>query len=162
MSNSDPSPLEPVVFRPAEEFTVERVFPIRNLVGERAQSLANSPPSLESSSHHASLTSREESSYAENDVHVQNVPGGAGSSVPSTTVTDASSPSDGSPFLPPPWPPIPPEDTIRRLPPQPDADVDVSNSSGDEGTIRRRISERVQMVPARFGPPGIAPGSTRT
>lgn len=164
MSNSDASPLEPVVFLPAEEFTVERVFPIRSLVGERTTNPDSSTQTSTSTSRHSSFTARDEPDSADIGPLSNDSQGVGGCDAPSRVATDAASPAadESDPFLPPPWPPIPPEDAIRRLYPQPEADADTATSSGDEGIAMRRISERVQMVPSRFGPPGIAPGSTKT
>ncbi|RAL63335.1 hypothetical protein DID88_003760 [Monilinia fructigena] len=73
-------------------------------------------------------------------------------------------PADGlneSNFYPPPYPLIPPQDKIRRLPRNPtehDSSADGNNERTLNHEINRRISQRAQLVPSRYGPPGIAPG----
>ncbi|KAG4028223.1 hypothetical protein MFRU_023g00600 [Monilinia fructicola] len=152
MSNIDPTPSKPVVFPPVEELKVERVFPIRNLIDGRdidgpisLQNLDDVPSNTPS---RQNSTSSKEGQDREDNVN----------ELPADGLNESS-------FYPPPYPPIPPHDKIRRLPrnytengSSADASADASKERTFNHEINRKISQRAQLVPSRHGPPGIAPG----
>ncbi|KAG4438300.1 hypothetical protein IFR05_006235 [Cadophora sp. M221] len=136
---------KPVVFPSPEDFTVERVFPIRNLIGD--VELTPKPP--ESQKHVPAAISLDlpirstkqlvEDGREKTDVEVSK-----------------DQEAIASPFLPPPYPPVPPADAIRRIfPEHHDAD---SPRPGENLGFQRRRTERTQLVPATSGPPGVFPG----
>ncbi|KAI9650257.1 hypothetical protein NHQ30_000270 [Ciborinia camelliae] len=148
MSNIDPTPSKPVVFPSVEELTVERVFPIRNLVGGRdidagtsSQNIDDVPPYTPSRRNSASTQEPQDRAENVNKCHTDD-------------------PNELN-FYPPPYPPIPPHDKIRKLPQDPTED-DSSGNRRNEKTSEygnnRNISQRAQLVPSKSGPPGIAPG----
>ncbi|KAH7383617.1 PHY2, histidine kinase-group VIII protein [Cadophora sp. MPI-SDFR-AT-0126] len=142
MSNV-PGTSKPVVFPSIEDFAVERVFPIRNLVGDAELTLSpthaqNDAPETDSiitgTGEHLSA----DDGHQEAEVEISNEEGAA------------------STYLPPPYPPVPPADTIRRL--LPETDEADSSQSNDSLEVQRRRTERTQLVPATSGPPGVFPG----
>ncbi|PQE27303.1 hypothetical protein CJF32_00000274 [Rutstroemia sp. NJR-2017a WRK4] len=140
MSNLDSTPAEPVVFLPVDNFNVERVFPIRNLISDKDDGGRSSQSSSENISTGGSDSAKSKS----ND---------------DTPNENASGNLTNSNFFPPPYPHIPPDDTIRRLPRKASVEDEGSSSDPEDEThTNRKISERSQLVPARYGPPGIAPG----
>ncbi|KAE8453730.1 hypothetical protein EG329_009241 [Mollisiaceae sp. DMI_Dod_QoI] len=129
----DREPSKPVVFLSPADFSVERVFPIRHLV---------------------SLT-------PETPEHAQDVEGvklesSAGRQSPERHADSSENAEAASAYIPPPYPPVPPEDVLRKLTPELE-ELDFSMSSDGEGSRRRR-TERTQLVPSTFGPPGVLPG----
>ncbi|KUJ20590.1 putative phytochrome-like histidine kinase PHY2p [Mollisia scopiformis] len=133
---SDQEPSKGVVFLSTVDFAVERVFPIRNLV-------APLPETPEPVQDVESTKSTDESAvHGQAERHAE--------------VDLGESEASPSPYLPPPYPSIPPEDAIRKLRPE-RAESDFSMSSDGEGGRRRR-TERTQLVPATSGPPGVLPG----
>ncbi|KAF7878833.1 hypothetical protein EAF04_000036 [Stromatinia cepivora] len=148
MSNIDPTPSKPVVFPSVEEFKVERIFPIRNLIDGRdvntgtTSQNADDVPSY-TSSHRYSTPTQEAQDRADNvnERHADD--------------------SNESNFYPPPYPSIPSNDTIRRLPETSIEDHSTGNGSDEKSSEfenNRKISQRSQLVPSKHGPPGIAPG----
>ncbi|EDN97971.1 hypothetical protein SS1G_12828 [Sclerotinia sclerotiorum 1980 UF-70] len=148
MSNIDPTPSKPVVFPSVEEFKIERIFPIRNLVDRRDVNNGTTSQNVDdvpsyTSNHRYSTLAQEAQGRADNvnERHIDE--------------------SNESNFYPPPYPPIPSDDTIRRLP-----GISIKNHSTGSGSDERsseseknrKISQRSQLVPSKHGPPGIAPG----
>lgn len=153
MSNIDLTSSKPVVFPSVEEFTVERVFPIRNLIDGRHASTGSSSQNSDDvplcTSSRRNSTSTQEAQDGEVNMSKRHA--------------DDRNASD---FYPPPYPPIPPDDTIRRLS-QTASSQDNSNGNGTDGSssednYKRKISQRSQLVPAKYGPPAIAPGEPVT
>ncbi|KAI9051071.1 hypothetical protein LZ554_005179 [Drepanopeziza brunnea f. sp. 'monogermtubi'] len=157
-------PLKPVIFLNPDDFEVERIFPIRNLVGD-AQTNQNP------------RTEREREREEEEELVLGGIPASSASSgeLPTTRAADPQATGEretshvdlgqcqdlkdgiSPPYMPPPWLPVPPEHAIRRLSPDlRDADIP-SSSACSEGSQRRR-TERTQLVPATTGPPGVFPG----
>lgn len=127
-----------MVFLPLNEFSVERVFPIRSIVGDGS----TAPNQNDGGVSRSSLGS----------LKIQKGTNTTGS----TLDTPPSGDSESEPnYLPPPYPLIPPATAIRRLslPPQPE----VSEDDDADGEQLRRISERIQLVPTLSGPPGVLP-----
>lgn len=72
-------------------------------------------------------------------------------------VEASSSDAPVSEFLPPPFPRVPSEDKLRKLPPTRSDSEYSSHSDGEGGRIKvRKVTERAQLVPAKNGG---APGS---
>ena len=144
MSNI-PGISKPVVFLSSEDFAVERVFPIRNLVGD-ADSTPKPGNAQESGADIGSVelpfrTAEQLAAvYDEVDSNVEN-----------SRDTGAE-----SPYLPPPYPPVPPSHTLRRLHSE-HGEADLSKPTDSLGFQRKR-TERTQLVPATTGPPGVFPG----
>ncbi|KAK0128852.1 Light-sensor Protein kinase [Cadophora gregata] len=144
MSNI-PGISKPVVFLSSEDFAVERVFPIRNLVGD-----ADSTPRPENVQN------------ATADVDPIDLPFRIAEelvAIDGQEETDVKKSKDqeaGSPYLPPPYPPVPPSHTLRRLPSD-EGEADLSKSNDSLGFQRKR-TERTQLVPATTRPPGVFPG----
>ncbi|KAK6582324.1 hypothetical protein PZA11_004732 [Diplocarpon coronariae] len=159
MTNQGPP--KPVIFLSSEDFAVERIFPIRNLVGDAAKLApimlepveAPQPPSsarTDSVQRPVRADSQEQQTHrvaqSEADVEAAEASGQG-----ATTIAP--------PYLPPPYPPVPPEHALRRLSPQFHDDVSsASDSETSQRRRRRRRTERTQMVPASSGPPGVMPG----
>ncbi|KAL2067218.1 hypothetical protein VTL71DRAFT_1642 [Oculimacula yallundae] len=146
MSNIGSS--KPVVFLSPEDFAVERVFPIRNLIGE-TNSPAKSPdnaPKDESIHDLVELPVRTKEQLNED-----------GQPDLAETIRKEKEAEYTSLFLPPPYPAIPPEDAIRRIFSQ-NHDAESSESSDTSIAGDRRRTERTQFVPAISGPPGVFPG----
>ncbi|KAK6613926.1 Cyanobacterial phytochrome B [Botrytis cinerea] len=147
MSNIDTIPSKSVVYPSVEEFQVERIFPIRNLVNGRGVDTESPSPNTDDvSSSNSSCrgpTSAQEP-YDKDDIL-------------NDSHSDGSSETN---FLPPPYPPIPPDDQIRRLPKSPkhDYSTEVGGGEGSSEYEARKISQRSQLIPSKSGPPGIAPG----
>jgi hypothetical protein len=140
----DPRP--PVVFLPADEFAVERVFPIRNFL------VANAVEGTQESGDDASRpgAAAQPGTSVSGSAAQSLIRGGTTADIEESKRKD----STDATYLPPPYPPIPHPDTIRRLPSTaPEADPAGSNV-GD-----RPISERSQYVPSKSGPPGVLPGA---
>lgn len=132
---SDQEPPRPVVFLSPVDFAVERVFPIRNLIRTGLETPEPVQDVEGTKSIEADLQGQAESHA---DVSLGELEATA------------------SPYLPPPYPPIPPESSIRKLTTE-DEQSNVSTMSG-EGDGQRR-TERAQLVPATSGPPGVLPGA---
>jgi hypothetical protein len=125
-----------VVFISPTDFTVERVFPIRNLVGDVRNALGPEvPPPSAGTENTEELTSRGASNT--------DAKGG----IEDSSRTDATSPT--STHLPPPYPEVPPEETIRKLP------VHISDDEKGHG---RRITERTRLIPTTDGKPDVLLG----
>src|SRR6187402_3165508 len=145
---TDQDPPKPVVFPSSDEFLVERVFPIRNLVGDTEGALKQgtvpAPEGAPTTASGDDLADRTEALLLDDGAK---------------TDIEITKPEEASPdaFLPPPYPPIPPEHAIRKLPPQP-SKSDITGPS-DYG-FGRKTTERTQMVPSssRSTPPGVLPG----
>jgi len=140
----DPRP--PVVFLPADDFAVERVFPIRNfLVGNAVEGTQESGDDASRPGAAAQTGTSVSGSAAQSLVK-----GGTTADIEEAKQKG----SIDSTYLPPPYPTIPPQDTIRRLPTStPGADSTESNE-----VETRRTWERSQLIPAKSGPPGVLPG----
>jgi hypothetical protein len=138
---------KPVVFLPSQEFAVERVFPIRNLIGdpEELQYQDADDPDAQTGED-PTLTCRTD---AEASVEVV-ADGNAAVSKSDGIVPEPA-------YLPPPYPPIPPPESIRRLS-QSDSDFSSFSTTSDGQGGRRRRTERSTLVPSTIGPPGILPG----
>ena len=132
---SGPESPKTVVFISPTEFTVERVFPIRNLVGDaRATGERGVLPSSVEAKDVEELTSRATSHTA---------------SISDSEHSSESSVASTSAHLPPPYPEVPPAETIRKL--------NVPNS--DDGKIHgRRTTERTRLIPTTNGKPDILLG----
>ncbi|KAE9377288.1 hypothetical protein N431DRAFT_555517 [Stipitochalara longipes BDJ] len=118
-----------VVFIPPTAFTVERVFPIRNLVGDaRATGSTEVLPPCAETKDAQELTSRDTSH---------------------TTPIGGSEHSNESTHLPPPYPDVPPVETIRKLNV---AEADDGSSNG------RRTTERTRLIPTTDGKPDVLLG----
>ncbi|CAL3968741.1 unnamed protein product [Diplocarpon coronariae] len=159
MTNQGPP--KPVIFLSSEDFAVERICPIRNLVGDAAKLApillepveAPQPPSsarTDSVQRPVRADSQEQQTHrvaqSEADVEAAEASGQG-----ATTIAP--------PYLPPPYPPVPPEHALRRLSPQFHDDLSsASDSETSQRRRRRRRTERTQMVPASSGPPGVMPG----
>lgn len=115
---------------PASTTLIERISPICNLVS----------PDV-----------RHQDVLSEDDATPVAVP------APTNTKTESAGPiSPTLVYEPPPWPLIPPEETIRRL----KLSLPVSRDIHDQDVPPRHVSERSQMVPERHGGlPGIVPGA---
>jgi hypothetical protein len=145
MPDSDPQSSKPTIFLTSNDIEVEWVFPIRNLVGN------TEPPNQDLGKSVLSRSSDDEASTRkaaggvpaldEIDPHVR----------ASTTKHQVSAAAKIPTFIPPPNPPISPEETLRRLSPIRTNDA-LSGQSGGEKS--HRISERALLVPAKDGPPG--------
>ncbi|PBP27083.1 sensor histidine kinase/response regulator, partial [Diplocarpon rosae] len=156
MTNQGPP--KPVNFLSSEEFAVERIFPIRDLVGDTAtvpsailEPVETPQPPSSACTDAVDLPVRAEArektpGAAESEA---NVGAAEGRGKGATTLA--------SPYLPPPFPPVPPEHVLRRLSPQCHDDTS-SASDGGSSQRQRRRTERTQMVPASSGPPGVMPG----
>lgn len=148
MSNSPP---KPVVFLSSDEFGVERVFPIRNLVGDVTTHFEQQRARKESRGHIEELVA----------------PGSPTSSFPSTSPQGAEDiTSDPVPIAPvqPSSPQshqsqIPLKDADRSLPLQ-QTDSQISGQTRSDGEEFRRISRRVQLVPTSSGPPAVTPSTS--
>jgi hypothetical protein len=137
----------PVVFLPPREFAVERVFPIRNLIGDTEEleyQDADRPDGQ--TGEDPTLTSR-----TDTEASVESVAdGNAAISKPQGFAPEPA-------FLPPPYPPIPPPDSIRRLS-QSESDFSSFSTTSDGQGGRRKRTERSTLVPSTSGPPGVLPG----
>ncbi|KAF7958989.1 hypothetical protein EAE96_002509 [Botrytis aclada] len=147
MSNIDTTPSKTVAYPSVEEFQVERIFPIRNIVNGR--DLDNESPSQNADDVSSSNSSCQGPNSAQEPYDKDDI------------LNDSH--SDGSSetnFLPPPYPPIPPDDQIRRLPKSPihDYSTELGDGEGPSEVEDRKISQRSQLIPSKSGPPGIAPG----
>ncbi|KAH6719286.1 putative phytochrome-like histidine kinase PHY2p [Leptodontidium sp. MPI-SDFR-AT-0119] len=136
---------KPVVFPSPEDFTVERVFPIRNLIGDLQLT-----PKLPESQKHVPATISLDFPIRSTEQLVED------GRKPNDVEVSEDQQAIASPFLPPPYPPVPPADAIRRIFPE-HHDADFPKPSENLGFQRRR-TERTQLVPATSGPPGVFPG----
>jgi hypothetical protein len=147
----DPGSTKGVIFLPPTDFAVERVFPIRHLVGDTGE---------------ASQQDRLQDGPQDGLPQVTETAGGdgfpSGSLAQPTTdgglnaVEDANQ-EEATPkptHLPPPYPNIPPDDAIRKLP-QPE--YELSGLSDGEGQ-RRRLTERTKLIPTTSGAPDVLSG----
>ncbi|KAH8665802.1 hypothetical protein BGZ60DRAFT_56168 [Tricladium varicosporioides] len=163
---------KPTVFLPASAFNTERVFPIRGLVNIPEQEPITESAEQNIIFDHGSKVAAEQTSPSA----TSNVAEGEGRA-PLATLTSTAAAlivpvtdpkvkldelknTDGSIYTPPPYPPIPPEDSIRLLQP---SNINTNPLEGkDKGdgveVIERPTSERTQLVPSESGPPGILPG----
>lgn len=142
-------PARPVVFLPSDEFGVERVFPIRSLVGDRADSSDphDEKPIEPQYQAEDSIASRSTASTSPPDRQND----GDQSSNPAAVASDEPT------YAPPPYPPIPPKETIRRLSLPRRNSEELAQSDVEQA---RRVSERAQLVPSTFGPPGVLSGTS--
>lgn len=111
---------------------IERIFPIRRLVDE-----------LSDWSERSGLPSDGSSNESESD-----------SSRPPAV-------QRRSEYKPPPYPAVPPQDKLKKLPPDESLQQSLSEESTDEEAVptRRQLSERIQLVPEKSGgEPGVLPG----
>lgn len=161
----------PVVFISSADFKVERVFPIRNLVGsssltpEPNEEVSGTKPNEEGFTVDglASIATRDASgTQTAGDFGKQDHQGTpttesgvvAAAGQASGIETSRSSGEHGqvgddvSTYLPPPYPQIPPENSIRKL---------ISKLS-DRSLSGTRTTERTQLIPSTIGPPGVLPG----
>lgn len=146
------SPPNPVAILPSDDFGVERVFPIRNLVGDGAGPFERQRGASQESQ--SRILDHESSGERRNSASTASSRSRCGSTE-SLTRHIAVAPIDPE-YSSPPYPPIPPEDTIRRLSfSQPDFEAEVASPEDGDGGQLRRISERSQMVPSNSGPPGV-------
>jgi light-regulated signal transduction histidine kinase (bacteriophytochrome) len=137
----DPDSTKAVVFLPSTEFAVERVFPIRNLVGDTRETLEQDDPS-----HIAEtaddLTSRNAGQPARQ--------GGVEGIEDSKQREATPKPTQ----LAPPYPDIPPERSIRK-PSHPESELpDLNDGDGH----RRWRTERTKLIPTTSGAPDVLPG----
>jgi hypothetical protein len=133
---SDPSSPRAVVFVPPTEFTVERIFPIRNLVGDSRETLAQEVL-------RRPIADTEEIGEITSKVPAQTSSKGGVEDSRKLDATPKSTP------LPPPDPKVPPEDTIRKL----------SESYLDDGEGHgRRRTERTRLIPTTDGKPDVLLG----
>lgn len=141
------SPPKPVVFLPSDEFAIERVFPIRSLVGDGVTSF-----------------DQKDGGHGNSQSLFPDQKGSTSSIAPLQTKIGDTTSERSIAYLPPPYPSIPPTDTIRRVstyssssstsrPPSPE----LSDEIDIGGEPARRISERAQLVPTESGPPGVLP-----
>lgn len=148
MSNIDSTPSKPVDFPPVEEFKVERVFPIRNLIDRKDDDIETTSKNID---HVPLCTSSRRNSTSPQEVQ---------DTEDFVSERHADDPIEST-FYPPPYPNVPSQDTIRRLP-QVSAEDHSSGHGSDERTTvygdKRKISQRSQLVPSKSGPPGIASG----
>jgi hypothetical protein len=135
-----PNSTKRAAFLSPAEFSIERVFPIRNLVAtEQIESW-----SLEKGQDiSGSRQSAKDSDFA---YHSEDQSPGDG-----VLVRTAMESDQPSPYLPPPWPELPPLHSLRRIPKS-----ELDNNNNGPG----RMTERSRLVPTISGPPGILPGST--
>jgi hypothetical protein len=150
-----PQTSKPVIFLSSEEFDVERVFPIRNLVDENYahKEEFQRPASTFGFNSDNGAEYFSSISKGSSDVKLQTTKlDFGGFQEPESIAATMQSPPTPEPiadgFLAPPYPNIPPENLIRPLTLPP------SSPPGDH----RRISERSQMIPHIVGPPGVVPG----
>ncbi|KAH7330367.1 putative phytochrome-like histidine kinase PHY2p [Rhexocercosporidium sp. MPI-PUGE-AT-0058] len=139
---------KPVVFLSSDDFLVERVFPIRNLVGD-----VNSTSKPAEAQNHVPATDSLDLPIRTTEQLVEDGQVEIGVGV---GISNDQKATEASLFLPPPYPPIPPTDAIRRIFPE-YHEPDPSKSNENLGAERRR-TERTQLVPATSGPPGVFPG----
>src|ERR1700678_2918602 len=136
---------KPVVFLSSREFAVERVFPIRNLIGDPEELQYQDADDLDAQTgEEPTLTSSTDA-----EASVKTIADG------NTAVSKSDEIAPESAYLPPPYPPIPPPESIRRLS---QSDSDFSFSAASDGQGGRRRTERSTLVPSTTGPPGILPG----
>ncbi|XMA11322.1 hypothetical protein WAI453_004113 [Rhynchosporium graminicola] len=138
---------KPVLFLSPEDFAIERIFPIRNLVGEADLASKSTSPENSATPDLVELPTRAteqpvEDGQAESDAEA---------------LKKKEEAEYISLFLPPPYPPVPPEDAIRRIFPE-NRDPEYSNLEDTHLGEDRRRTERTQLVPAISGPPGVFPG----
>ena len=132
----DPSSPKAVVFVPPTEFTVERIFPIRNLVGDSRDTLAQEVL-------HRPIAETKGVSELASKVPAQTSSKGGVEDSKKLDATPKSTP------LPPPYPKVPPGDTIRKL----------SESYLDDGEGHgRRRTERTSLIPTIDGKPDVLLG----
>ena len=146
MSDSDRQPLQPVIFVESGDFGVERVFPIRNQV--RHDEGLHNEKDVESES--GNLRSDDERPSTRKDAG-KTLQEGENADFGASIAKHQASVAKEPVYLPPPYPPIPPKATLRRLPPALANDTLSGQGDGEE---KRKISERAQMVPGKDGPPG--------
>jgi hypothetical protein len=136
MTDPGPETLKAVVFLPATEFTVERVFPIRNLVGD---TIALGQDEL----------LEDEGTVRAGDLTAKNADQTASRGGVEDSKLQEAPPKSSQ--LPPPWPSVPPEDTIRKL--------SICEPGLDDGEGHgRRITERTRLIPTTSGAPDVLLG----
>jgi hypothetical protein len=139
MADHDPS--QPVVFIPPTDFNVERIFPIRSLVGG-SFSLAETEKEVPATR----LPDKIQSTVVDLDIAI-------GDGTETTTLKgepEKENQSDASTYLPPPYPHIPPQNSLRKL----------TSKLSESSLFGRRTTERTQFVPSHTGAPGVLPGIT--
>ncbi|KAF4618387.1 hypothetical protein G7Y89_g14915 [Cudoniella acicularis] len=154
MYHEDLQQRKPVVFLEPAEFSVERVFPIRNLVADTI-SAPQGPIVDGQQGHEPPVGAGPHGEEGE----------GKGQTSSSADQSIRPHPKAGEPSRPeviheathasPLYPSIPLDETIRRLPSL-YSGVDYPKSQGNEKG--RLISQRAQLVPSESGPPGVMPG----
>lgn len=181
MSTSETPQTPSTAFLGAEEFNIERIFPIRNLVadneGQTGGGNGGSSGSDSSAGGHGGAGEGGGGGGGGGPGHARHESvgyfsprRGSGSKRPEDLDVNwrpASAPveqslrippptpdatADG--FYPPPYPKIPPEDLLRPLSLMPLSPTRKTHENGNS----RRISERSQMVPHIAGAPGVVPG----
>lgn len=141
-------PPKPVVFLPPDQFAIERVFPIKNLVGGDEPDILTSPLTRYGGNA-LSDTSTPPSYSSEVLEREREEQGGIGGSASSSV------------YEPPPYPRIPSDDTIRPLELRfKDGDTRSKQASVSDEESVRPITERAQMVPSVKGPGEVAPAMT--
>ncbi|PBP21530.1 sensor histidine kinase/response regulator [Diplocarpon rosae] len=157
MTNQGPP--KPVIFLSSEDFAVERIFPIRNLVGDKATVTSTILEPVETPQPPSSACTDSEDLPVRAEARERSPPEAAESeaNVDAAEALGTGATTVASPYLPPPFPPVPPEHALRRLSPQFHDDISSATDS-ESGQGQRRRTERTQMVPASSGPPGVMPG----
>ncbi|KAL3420863.1 hsp90-like protein [Phlyctema vagabunda] len=166
MSDSEQQASKPVAFLSSEHFAVERVFPIRNLLKDDkglgiqlgSQEEEEEEKDTDGKLHTDSKTTEEapciateqSTPAASNDVAIQDA--ASIDAIPSPGLAEAQ-----RIFPQPPYPHIPPLNTLRRLS-NPATGPDLIEVDQD-GNVASRISERAQMVPTTSGSPIVLPGT---
>jgi hypothetical protein len=160
---------KPAVFISSADFRVERVFPIRNLVGSSPPipdanevldtKLNEKWPTIDELASTAGYTGGIQTAgvhgeKGNHDGSTANSVVAAGAGQPGGTETEGSSEQysqlepDVSTYLPPSYPQIPPESSTQKL---------ISKLS-DNPPLGTRTTERTQFSPSNTGPPRVLPG----
>jgi hypothetical protein len=144
MIDPGPDPLKVVAFLPATEFMIERVFPIRNLVGHATDEAIPGQDGLHAVEDTAGL---DELKARDAD---QTAPGEGAQAGAIEESRPQEAPSKHN-QLPPPFPQVPPEDAIRKL--------SFSEPELDDGEGHgRRTTERTRLIPTKSGAPDVLLG----
>lgn len=135
-----------VVFLPADEFSVERVFPIRNLVNDAVDETQGSGEDVS----RVGADVQSGTSVSAGTAAQSLLRGGTAADIEESKRKDDSAEAVN---IPSPETSIPPP-TIRRLTTTP---PNTEPSVTNDGEVRQ-VSERSQFVPAEDGPPQVLPG----
>jgi hypothetical protein len=138
-----PESTKAVTFLPSSDFAVERVFPIRNLVGDIRETLEqqDSLPQITKTEGEDNLIRKNAGQLASKG----KVDGVENAKQQETTPEPTR--------IPPPYPNIPSEDAIRKL-----SHSELDSGLNDGVGNRRRRTERTKLVPTRSGAPDVLPG----